>query len=151
VNQKGKGERSKPGALDSAVYPPRVLLAEDDSALRPLIADRFRAAGFDVVEADDGNAVVECIADSIVTSDRLPGFDLIVSDIRLPGLNAFDVLRAARSALEATPVILMTAFGDQRTRERALSLGASAVIDKPLDLDQLVSTARRFLRRPPAR
>jgi DNA-binding response OmpR family regulator len=143
-----KGERSMGGGSAVTDRPLRVLLAEDDDALRPLIAEQFRAAGFEVVEADDGTAVVECLAEAIVKSDRRSGFDLIVSDIRLPGLNALDVLRGARSALERTPVILITAFGDQRTRDRAISLGAAAVFDKPLDVAALVAAARRLLQRP---
>lgn len=127
---------------------PRLLLAEDDDGLRPLLAERFRAEGFEVVEAEDGAAVVEYLAESIVQNSRHPGFDLIVSDIRLPGLNALDVLRGARGALEATPVILITAFGDQRTHDRALLLGASAVFDKPLDVDDLIDAAYRLLTVP---
>jgi len=127
---------------------PRLLLAEDDDGLRPLLAERFRAEGFEVIEAEDGAAVVEYLAESIVQNSRHPGFDLIVSDIRLPGLNALDVLRGARGALEATPVILITAFGDQRTRDRALLLGASAVFDKPLDVDDLIDAAYRLLTVP---
>ena len=127
---------------------PRLLLAEDDDGLRPLLAERFRAEGFEVVEAEDGAAVVEYLAESIVQNNRHPGFDLIVSDIRLPGLNALDVLRGARGALEATPVILITAFGDRRTHDRALLLGASAVFDKPLDVDDLVDAAYRLLTVP---
>lgn len=126
----------------------RLLLAEDDDGLRPLLAERFRAEGFEVVEAEDGAAVVEYLAESIVQNHRHPGFDLIVSDIRLPGLNALDVLRGARGALESTPVILITAFGDQRTHDRALLLGASAVFDKPLDVDDLVEAAYRLLTVP---
>jgi len=127
---------------------PRLLLAEDDDGLRPLLAERFRAEGFEVVEAEDGAAVVEYLAESILQSSRHRNFDLIVSDIRLPGLNALDVLRGARSALETTPVILITAFGDQRTHDRALLLGASAVFDKPLDIDDLIDAACRLLSSP---
>ena len=124
---------------------PRVLLAEDDQDLRSLLAEQFRLAGFEVVEAADGTAVVECLAESILRADPRASFDLIVSDIRLPGLSALDVLRGARSALATTPVILITAFGDRRTHDRALLLGASAVFDKPLDIDDLIAAARRLL------
>ena len=127
---------------------PRLLLAEDDDSLRPLLAERFRAEGFEVVEAEDGAAVVEYLAESILQSSHHRNFDLIVSDIRLPGLNALDVLRGARSALETTPVILITAFGDQRTHERARLLGAAAVFDKPLDVDDLIAAACRLLTMP---
>ena len=124
---------------------PRLLLAEDDEDLRSLLAEQFRRSGFEVVEAEDGTAVVECLAQSILRADPRASYDLIVSDIRLPGLSALDVLRGARSALELTPVILITGFGDRRTHERALFLGASAVFDKPLDIDDLIAAARRVI------
>ena len=55
----------------------------------------------------------------------------------MPGLTAFDVLTRLQRALSETPVILITAFGDQTTHLRALHLGASRVLDKPFDCDEL--------------
>ncbi len=126
---------------------PRLLLAEDDEDLRAFLADRFRAVGFEVIEAEDGTSVVECLAESIVNQDNSENLDLIVSDIRMPGFTAFDVLRSARRALANIPVILITGFGDRRTHERAHALGASAVFDKPLDVDELVVAACGLLSR----
>jgi two-component system response regulator (stage 0 sporulation protein F) len=124
---------------------PRLLLAEDDAELRAFLAERFRAAGFEVVEAEDGTGVVECLAETIVDTRQRASFDLLISDIRMPGLTAFEVLRNAQRALRSTPVILITAFGDRRTRDRAHFLGAAAVFDKPLDVDDLIGAARRLL------
>jgi two-component system response regulator (stage 0 sporulation protein F) len=126
-------------------FTPRLLLAEDDAELRSFLAERFRSAGFDVVEAEDGTSVVECLADSLLNTQRGGNFDLVISDIRMPGFTAFDVLRSARGALQATPVILITGFGDRRTHERAQLLGAAAVFDKPLDVDDLIGAACRLL------
>jgi DNA-binding response OmpR family regulator len=126
-------------------FTPRLLLAEDDAELRSFLAERFRLAGFDVVEAEDGTSVVECLADSLLNTHRGANFDLVISDIRMPGFTAFDVLRSARGALQATPVILITGFGDRRTHERAHLLGAAAIFDKPLDVDDLIGAACRLL------
>lgn len=145
MTEMAKAETRGDGSLRKVPSAPRVLLAEDDQDLRPLLAEQFRLAGFEVVEAADGTAVVECLAESILRANPRASFDLIVSDIRLPGLSALDVLRGARSALATTPVILITAFGDRRTHDRALLLGASAVFDKPLDIDDLIAAARRLL------
>jgi CheY-like chemotaxis protein len=65
---------------------------------------------------------------------------VIVSDIRLPGYSGFDLLEALHDAQCDTPVILMTAFGDQETHDKARRLGAVAIFDKPFDADDL-STA----------
>jgi len=119
-----------------------VLVVDDESAVRRFAVRVLQRDGYEVLEAADGHEALEMIRAGQVT------VDLIVSDIRLPGLNALDVLRGARGALEATPVILITAFGDQRTRDRALLLGASAVFDKPLDVDDLIDAAYRLLTVP---
>jgi len=147
VTEMAKAEALGAGSIRKVPEAPRLLLAEDDADLRVLLAEQFRRAGFEVVEAEDGTAVVECLAQSILRADPRASYDLIVSDIRLPGLSALDVLRGARSALETTPVILITGFGDRRTHDRALLLGASAVFDKPIDIDDLIDAARRLISR----
>ena len=124
----------------------RVLLAEDDGELRALIAHALRGDGFDVVEVGDGKALVDFLADAIAADGTLDGYDLVVSDVRMPGFTAIDVLTAMRPFLKRTPVVLITAFGDPKTHERARRLGAAAVIDKPFDLDDLRLRLRELLR-----
>ena len=81
----------------------RVLLAEDDPELRALLADTLRDDGFQVVETVDGHGLLDQLAGAL--SGEIDDFDLIVSDILMPGFSAMDVLVAARSALRGTPVI----------------------------------------------
>ncbi len=126
------------GTPDSSVTPSpkaRLLLAEDDFELRELLACVLRADGHEVVEARNGNELW-----SLLHADDPSGeepFALVVSDVRMPGLTAFDVLSRLQRSLSNTPVILITAFGDQTTHLRALRLGASRVFDKPFDCDDL--------------
>jgi len=133
--------------LAPPVLAARVLLAEDDSELRALIAQALRGDGYQVLEVADGAALVDRLAEAVSADGSLDGFDLVVSDIRMPGFTAIDVLSAMRPFLARTPVVLITAFGDARTHERAKKLGASAVIDKPFDLDELRVSLRELLRR----
>jgi DNA-binding NtrC family response regulator len=63
--------------------------------------------------------------------------DVLVSDVRMPGLGGLDVLRGLRHCEWANPVILITAFGDEATHLEAVRLGAAAVLDKPFDVDDL--------------
>lgn len=112
--------------------PARLLLAEDDYELRALLACLLRADGHEVVEACDGNELW-----ALLSSDTGQSFALVVSDVRMPGLTAFDVLSRLKRAWTDTKVILITAFGDQTTHLRALRLGASRVFDKPFDCDEL--------------
>jgi len=119
----------------NAPSPARLLLAEDDFELRELLGCVLRADGHEVVEACDGNQLWALLSrESEVESER---FSLVVSDVRMPGLTAFDVLARLQRALLDTPVILITAFGDHTTHLRALRLGASRVLDKPFDFDDL--------------
>jgi DNA-binding response OmpR family regulator len=123
-----------------------VLLAEDDFELRELLACVLRADGHDVVEARDGNELWTMLSED----DREP-FALVVSDVRMPGLTAFDVLSRLQRSLADTPVILITAFGDQTTHLRALRLGASRVFDKPFDCDDLRAAVHETLNQCQAR
>jgi DNA-binding response OmpR family regulator len=125
----------------------RLLLAEDDFELRELLACVLRADGHDVVEARDGNELWALLAgeDASGASVAQQPFALVVSDVRMPGLTAFDVLTKLQRTLTDTPVILITAFGDQTTHLRALRLGASRVFDKPFDCDDLRAAVHETL------
>ncbi len=118
----------------------RLLLAEDDFELRELLACVLRADGHDVVEARDGNELW-----TMLSEDGREPFALVVSDVRMPGLTAFDVLSRLQRSLADTPVILITAFGDQTTHLRALRLGASRIFDKPFDCDDLRAAVHETL------
>ena len=130
-----KAEATGTVQLDSRPSPARLLLAEDDFELRELLACVLRADGHEVVEARDGNELWQLL--SAQSSGEVGAFALVVSDVRMPGLTAFDVLSRLQRAVAETPVILITAFGDQTTHLRALRLGASRVFDKPFDCDEL--------------
>ncbi|HEX3855490.1 MAG TPA: response regulator [Polyangiaceae bacterium] len=140
------------GAADNQSPPSRksrLLLAEDDFELRELLACVLRADGHDVIEARDGNELWTLLSED-GRGDGEP-FALVVSDVRMPGLTAFDVLTRLQRSLVATPVILITAFGDQTTHLRALRLGASRVFDKPFDCDDLRAAVHETLNQQQAR
>ena len=120
---------------ESTKSPARLLLAEDDFELRELLACVLRADGHEVVEARDGNELWALL--NREDGAGVAPFSLVVSDVRMPGLTAFDVLSRLQRALSDTPVILITAFGDHSTHSRAFHLGANRVLDKPFDCDEL--------------
>jgi len=125
----------------------RILLVEDDSELRALVATTLTNAGFEIIEATDGENFIERLTESL--AGREPGhvFDLILSDIQMPIFNALDVLLAARRVIGETPVILMTAFGDAPTRDQARRRGAEMVLSKPFRMAVLCETVARVLAR----
>lgn len=115
-----------------------VLLAEDDPAMRAMLARALRRWGYLVVEALDGDHLA-ALVDALLLA---PGagaraIDVIVSDVRMPGPSGIDVLGALRAVDWATPVVLMSAFADASVHAEAERLGAVAVFDKPFDVDDL--------------
>ncbi len=124
--------------------PARVLIAEDDAEMRTMLAEEFKAAGYQVFEVPDGKKLFQCIK-SQKTRPMCPEPDLIVSDIRMPGLSGLEVLRFLRRSDWTMPVIMITAFGDKQTHEEAKKLGAAAVMDKPFDVENLVDAAQSLV------
>jgi DNA-binding response OmpR family regulator len=118
----------------------RVLLAEDDDEMRALVAAALRGDGYEVVEASDGGRLLVAITDAYADGSAREAFDLVVSDVRMPVSSGLSVLESLRKASWTTPVILMTAFGDDATRSRAEALGA-VLFDKPFDVDDLRTIA----------
>ncbi|MFO0759686.1 MAG: response regulator [Byssovorax sp.] len=133
---------------DQAVDPPHyahILLAEDDREMRSLIAAQLRDDGHHVIETQDGMQLIR--AATRFEAAMLP-FDLLITDIRMPGWSGLEALDHLRRAGMALPVIVMTAFGDARLHALAKDLGAAVVLDKPFDLDALRVAVAKLLRRP---
>ncbi len=110
----------------------RILVVEDNDTLRRGITIALRERWDDVREVASGDDAVECISDS-----HSDAFDVIVTDLRLPGCDGVSVLRAARERDPGTSVLVMTAYGSIETAVEAMRSGAFDFVQKPLDLDQL--------------
>jgi DNA-binding response OmpR family regulator len=128
--------RSGDYLADPELLPPRILLAEDDTELRALVSGDLRHAGYSVVECADGAALLRRL-DSTSRREGL-GVDLVVADVRMPGLTGLEVLERLRGADPFTPYIIITAFGSSETRCAAVRLGAMAVLDKPFEIKDLL-------------
>ncbi len=131
----------------------RVLLAEDDAAMRTLLACRLRRAGFQVTEASNGAEALERLTQEWADAPMI-AFNVIVSDVHMPGYDGLNILASLRQTGAYVPVILITAFGTLATHVLAARLGAYAILDKPFDIDDLVSrvsaAAHAEARPPPA-
>ena len=138
-NPMATGEEESLDAPRVAGRPARILLAEDDTEMRSMLSTALRSDGYEVVEASSGSDLLEEISMLLFRGEAIPA-DLIVSDERMPGLLGSEVLAGLRRACWPTPFVLITGFGDDDTHRKAFRLGASAVFDKPFDLDKLRHT-----------
>lgn len=102
----------------------RILLVEDDAGFRSLLAEILADDGYTLVEREDGKA-------ALMTLQR-QSFDLVISDLRLPGLNGLELFRAANEQGLAPPFILLTAFGTVEEAVAAIKEGVADFLTKPL-------------------
>lgn len=121
---------------------PRIVIADDDDDLRDLLRESFVAAGYEVDEAVDGNEL-RLILEAAEVSGKSP--DLILSDHRMPFATGLEVLSWASRHVPGVPFLLFSAFAAPHVRQRALQLGAAAVLEKPIDLRVLKQTVAAIL------
>lgn len=119
--------------INATVPSLRVLVAEDDQEMNAVLCEALSADGHTVLAVRTGTDALAALLNS--AGRVLP--DVVVTDVRMPGLTGLDLLRAMRRAGLRIPVIVITAFGHETIHREAFALGASAVLDKPFDLDEL--------------
>jgi len=122
-----------------------VLLVEDDDEMRKMLAFVLTRHGFRVIQVRDGAEALEYLGDVVLGGSREKTPHLLLTDQRMPGFCGLDLIEASRLAGLNIPAILITAFGDPETHERAEALGATPVLDKPFAMLELVSLARRLV------
>ncbi len=137
-----EGEES-PGRV--ACRAPRILLGEDDVEMRSVIASVLRRDGYDVVEVADGVHLLHRLMYAKLLFGDGSGFDLVISDVRMPELTGLGVLASLQGDDAAPPVILITAFGDRQTHAEAERLGALSCLDKPFDIEDFRVAVRGAL------
>jgi DNA-binding NtrC family response regulator len=115
-----------------------LLLVEDKSELRAMLRKALERNGFAVDEAPDGSAAIQKI--------RSRRYQMIVTDLKMPGASGLEVLRESKQADSSIPVILLTAFGSVEEAVSAMKEGAFDFIQKPVDLDHLKLLVERATR-----
>jgi DNA-binding response OmpR family regulator len=117
----------------------RLLVVDDEPSMVMGLKDNLEFEGYHVRTAADGAEAYD-----ILKSDR---FDLVVMDVMMPGLSGFDVCRKRRAEGDATPILLLTARGQEMDRVLGLELGADDYLTKPFSLRELLARIKAILRR----
>jgi DNA-binding NtrC family response regulator len=117
----------------------QLLLVEDDNAMREMLESLFRQEGYVVSEASSAVAALELV--------RQTDFDVVLSDIKMPGKSGLELVGELRELRPDTPVVLMTAFGSIDTAVDAMRAGAFGYTTKPFQPDEVLRTVKRALDR----
>ena len=122
---------------DSGEHPKTILLAEDEVMLRLAAAELLEEAGFTVLQAADGDHGCK------ILNSGAP-VDLLISDIKMPGLNGYELAQAGFAVLPTLKVLFMTGYA-QEPLPQSMRSPAVELIYKPFEFDALVETAARML------
>lgn len=120
---------------------PRLLLVDDDPVLRETLSTVLQGEGFKVTMAATGEEAEERL------TAELPPFDLVITDLVMPGKSGMDVLRSALKVDPSCTVLVLTGFGSVREATEAVEEGAFGLVTKPLQVDQFRNTLRRLVER----
>lgn len=121
----------------------RILVVEDDRAIRQGIVDALTFAGHEALEAANGD-------EGMRMAVRV-GYDLLLLDLVLPGHGGLEILAEVRTSRPTVPVIILTARGEEADRVKGLKLGADDYVVKPFSVKELLARIEAVLRRTPER
>jgi len=117
--------------------PPRILVVDDEPQIRRALRVALRANGYDVAEAETGQAAIETVA--------MTPPELVILDLGLPDVDGFEVCRRLREWTQI-PIVVLTAHGDDQAKVKALDEGADDYVTKPFSMPELLARMRVALR-----
>jgi DNA-binding NtrC family response regulator len=115
----------------------RILVVDDEEALRTVLSSELKGEGYDVDTASDGDEAI-----SVVQNKK---FDLLLLDIKMPKVDGFEVLKFVKKSFPSIKVIMLTGFADLKNAIESKKLGAEDFVSKPYDLVDLLTTIERVL------
>ena len=116
----------------------KILVADDDASLRRVLEYNLAKEGYAVLTADSGEQAL-----ALLDAERV---DLLITDIKMPGMDGMDLLKRVRQASPETQVIVITAFGTIEMAVEAMKAGAFEYVTKPFNRDELSLAVRKALR-----
>lgn len=118
---------------------PRVLLVDDERGIRVAMQRVLASAGFSVQSCESGEHGLQLMT-------MAAGFDVIITDLKMPGLQGTALIRALRAADAQVPIVVLTGNRDSRDLAGLRECGVSACMDKPVDVALLLETLRKALK-----
>lgn len=133
--QSGRGDgKDRPGDR------PRILVVDDEQAVRDLLAKTLTMADYDVDAAPDGASAIDRL--------RAVEYDLLITDLKMPGMDGLSVIREARRTAPDLPVIIITGYSTEASAIEAINLGVAGYLTKPFRLPRILAATARALGEP---
>ena len=139
-SQRPRNVRGAPGpsrVSGPAVGRPRVLVVDDEASIRDLLAKTLALAEYDIDMAADGRAALERL--------RIIPYDLLITDLKMPGVDGLTVIKEARRLKADIPVIIITGFSTEASAIEAVNLGVSGYLTKPFRVPRVLAAAAKAL------
>jgi excisionase family DNA binding protein len=137
---RGGGARTAPATparAASGTTRPRVLVVDDEASIRDLLGKTLALAEYDVDVAPDGRSALERM--------RLYPYDLLIADLKMPGMDGLTVIREAKRYKADLPVIIITGFSTESSAIEAVNLGVAGYLTKPFRVPQVLAAAAKAL------
>jgi excisionase family DNA binding protein len=119
---------------------PRILVVDDESSIRDLLSKTLALAEYDVDTASDGRSALERL--------RLYPYDLLIADLKMPGIDGLSVIREAKRLKTDLPVIIITGYSTETAAIEAVNLGVSGYLTKPFRVPQVLAAAAKAIGEP---
>jgi excisionase family DNA binding protein len=116
---------------------PRVLVVDDEPSIRDLLTKTLALAEYDVDSAPDGRTAIERL--------RVIPYDLLITDLKMPGFDGLNVIREARRLRADIPIIIITGFSTEASAIEAVNLGVSGYLTKPFRVPRVLAAAAKAL------
>lgn len=116
---------------------PRVLVADDEAAVRDMLAKALALADYDVETVVDGRTAIDRL--------RVATYDLLITDLRMPGVDGLTVIREARRLRADLPVVIITGYSSESSAIEAIDLGVSGYLTKPFRVPKVLAVAAKAL------
>jgi len=128
---------SAPRPQPAAATRPRVLVVDDEASIRDLLSKTLALAEYDVDLAPDGRSALERL--------RIIPYDLLITDLKMPGVDGLTVIKEARRLKTDIPVIIITGFSTEASAIEAVNLGVSGYLTKPFRVPRVLAAAAKAL------